>query len=175
MVQCDLRYLAAPRLILWAAVFTGEIIMDKINLREILDGELIDEPDNLDLSEKLDFAMALTNALAARHSTFNGTPAEWDFITDNYLSYLMDNFPIEIMIAASVRSYRVHHIPFNSETDTFLRLFKEFTLWILSDEYEPPKVYIGDNQYVDYETWEKNKTPSKENYGGNFTLRDHNK
>jgi len=133
--------------------------MDKINLKEILDGELIDAP-MLNTNETYEFAAALTNALAARFQTYGELDAGWDRITDNYLSYLMDNFSMEVIIMCATSALRIHHIDFNSETDTFQRFFEEITPWILSDD-------------SDFEA--KRQEPQTEGFGGNFTLRDHHK
>lgn len=107
--------------------------MDKINLKEILDGELIDAP-MLSAEEAYDFATALTNALAARFQTYGELDAGWDRITDNYLSYLMDNFSMEVKIMAATSALRVHDIDFNAETDTFQQFYEEVTPWILSGD-----------------------------------------
>ena len=113
--------------------------MDKINLKDILDGELIDSP-MLKADESYEFATALTNALAARFQTYGEPDAEWDRITDNYLSYLMDNFSIEVKVMAATSAFRIHHIDFNAETDAFQRFFEEVTPWILSgDDDFPPR------------------------------------
>ena len=147
--------------------------METINLKEILDGELIDSPQ-LTLSEKLDFAMALTDALKARHQEFNGSDAEWDVITDNYISYILENFPIDTIIAVMVRGLRTYKIPFNAETDTFSELFEVIAPWIVGDGTEWKGVYVGDGKYD--KDW---KPPEDKNLvagsGGHFTLRDHNK
>ena len=111
--------------------------METINLKEILDGELIDSPP-LNASEKYEFAMALTHALAARFKEYGISPDEWDRITDNYLSYLIDNFPIEVNIAAATTAFRVHNIDFNAGTDTFARFYKEITPWLLSGDADFP-------------------------------------
>jgi hypothetical protein len=150
--------------------------MDTINLKEILDGELIDEPGNLSGPEKHDFAMALTNALVARYQetlsnrVIEYPDSEWDRITDNYISYVMDNFAIDTIVAAFVLAVRTHQVEFNAETDQFQELFELISPWIVDGG---KGVYVGDGK------WDKEwKPPAKDKVdgiGGHFTLRDHHK
>jgi len=145
--------------------------METIDLKEILDGELIDSPP-LNESEKHEFATALTNALVARFQEYGEPDAEWDRITDNYLQYVMDNFPLEIIVGVMILAVRIHGVTFNAETDTFYEFFELVSPW-LAGGYENKGVYIGDGK------WDKEWKPSVPKNlvagsGGHFTLRDHN-
>lgn len=154
--------------------------MDTINLKDILNGELIDEPGNLSGPEKYDFAMALTNALSAQHQEMTSIRAiefpdpEWDCITDNYISYMMNNFAIDTIVAAFVLAIRINQVNFNAETDTFQDLFELMSPWVVDGPAEGRGVYVGDGK------WDKEWKPSTDQnkidgIGGHFTLRDHHK
>ena len=110
--------------------------METINLKEILNGELIDEPGNLNAEEKYDFAMALTHALGAMQADYDTHSDEWDCITDNYLSYMMDNFSIEVVVGATIAAFRVHLIGFNVDTEIGQAYFKEYQQWIVPEVRE---------------------------------------
>ena len=137
--------------------------MDKINLKEILDGELIDAP-MLNADESVEFATALTNALATRFQAYDGTDAEWDQITDNYLSYLMDNFSVEVIIMAATSALRIHKVSFNSETNTFSEFFEIVCPWIVGEPYKHKELDESLRQ-----------EPHTGGFGGNYTLKDHHK
>jgi len=167
--------------------------MEKINLKDILNGKLTKLPCELNTCERLEFAIALADALAALQQTdfpdvivnpeiqhnkelrirYN----EFAEITDNFILFLLneDNeFSVEHSVAAFLRAIRVHQLHFDSDTDAFCKLYKDISPWIVSSRYETVGVYVGDGQYdKDWKPSEDKKLVAGS--GGHFTLRDHHK
>ena len=159
--------------------------MDKVNLKDILDGEITEMPFELDCVERHEFAIALSDALYTMQETdFPGiandckrTPADivfrsepdfrgWDVITDNYLAFLLNEankFSVENLVGAFIRAVRIHRVTFNPETETFNEFFEVVCPWIVCGPYE------DDGRGVSAQP------PQTEGFGGHFTLRGRNK
>ena len=80
-------------------------------------------------------------------------------------------FTPDLVIHAFIQAVRVHELAFNSETDAFQEFFNTYSGWIVQNE--PMQVYVGDGEWVDYDTWKKNQGSASTYCGGHFTLREH--
>ena len=95
---------------------------------DVLEGRVTVLDCNLDIDEmqKKAYVDALTNALKeiwGDRKVGDDVPENWDQMTDNYLSFIMENFSIELGVYAGIQCLRRHGIDFNSHTDVFDQFF----------------------------------------------------
>ena len=134
MVQCDLRLVAALGLNSDGGFFTGNIMLpDTI---DVLEGRVTVLDCTLDEIQKFAYVNALVFGLAelwgdTKRHDFSSYPKNWDKTTDTFLSFLMENFSIELIVYAGVRSFRTHGIDFNSETDVFSEYFERIQKYLV--------------------------------------------
>ena len=165
--------------------------MNSINLKDILDGKLTKLSLDLDMDEKHDLVVSLTDALAilqqaeypdvttkssgkVRSEELQARHDEFAVFCDNFLQFLMEednNFSIELAILGLIRALRMHALWFDSRTVIFTAFYKKYSMWIVSGimEFETNKTKTAQ----DYEA--EVFSDEKPSFGGHFTLRDHHK
>ena len=105
---------------------------------DVLEGRVTVLDCNLDYGQKMSLIDALANALTEiwgdrTQPYLGGTdyPENWDQMTDNYLTFLDENFTPEMNVYGIIQAWRKHDLDFNSNTEVFGAYYDKYSDWIV--------------------------------------------
>lgn len=99
---------------------------------DVLEGRITVLDCSLDFDEmqKRVYVEALASALGEIWGDSELDDSERDRVADNYLTFLMENFSVELCTYGFICAIRTHDLVFNTDTDAFDKFFEHVQKYI---------------------------------------------